>query len=211
MSHLEGYRGVVTGADRKRRLRSAAARHLRRADGFGVSLQQVRRPDSPRPLGPTWSETGRTGYARTGAAGPTRASGKSGEDASEFLYSRLMCWVAVDRGLRLAHKRSFPAPVERWHKVRDDIYAETASPTCSGTRQRKALHPASSGVDKRWMPRRLLMPLVKFIGPTDPRWLSHVAGDRARARGRFPRVSLQASADAASDGLQGEEGTFSMC
>ena len=40
----------------------------------------------------------------------------------EFLYSRLMSWVAIDRALRLAEKRSFPAPLERWHAVRDEIY-----------------------------------------------------------------------------------------
>ena len=39
-----------------------------------------------------------------------------------FLYSRLMSWVAVDRALRLAGKRSFPAPVVRWREVRDNIY-----------------------------------------------------------------------------------------
>ena len=51
--------------------------------------------------------------ARTGAS-PTRASGKCAADRQEFLYSRLMCWVALDRGIRLARKRSFPAPLERW-------------------------------------------------------------------------------------------------
>ena len=42
----------------------------------------------------------------------------------QFLYSRLMCWVAIDRGLRLADKRSFPADRERWIRVRDEIYEE---------------------------------------------------------------------------------------
>ena len=41
-----------------------------------------------------------------------------------FVYSKLMCWVAVDRGLRLASKRSFPADRERWLTVRDEIYEE---------------------------------------------------------------------------------------
>ena len=42
----------------------------------------------------------------------------------EFLYSRLMCWVAVDRGIRLADRRSFPYPRERWYRTRDQIYRE---------------------------------------------------------------------------------------
>ncbi len=41
-----------------------------------------------------------------------------------FVYSKLMCWVAVDRGLRLADKRSFPADRARWLAVRDEIYEE---------------------------------------------------------------------------------------
>ena len=41
-----------------------------------------------------------------------------------FVYSKLMCWVALDRGLRLAEKRSFPADRERWLKARDAIYEE---------------------------------------------------------------------------------------
>src|SRR5262249_51441120 len=41
-----------------------------------------------------------------------------------FVHSKLMCWVALDRGLRLADKRSFPADRSRWLKVRDEIYEE---------------------------------------------------------------------------------------
>ena len=40
----------------------------------------------------------------------------------EFLYSRVLCWVAIDRAIRLARRRSFPAPLARWHDVRDEIY-----------------------------------------------------------------------------------------
>ena len=40
------------------------------------------------------------------------------------MYSNLMCWVAIDRALRLADKRSFPAERERWIKVRDQIYKD---------------------------------------------------------------------------------------
>jgi GH15 family glucan-1,4-alpha-glucosidase len=40
----------------------------------------------------------------------------------EFILSRLMCWVAMDRALRLAQRRSFPAPIHEWQKIRDEIY-----------------------------------------------------------------------------------------
>src|SRR5690606_29430149 len=44
------------------------------------------------------------------------------EERREFLHSRLMCWVALDRALRLAERESLPAPVHRWHEVRSRIY-----------------------------------------------------------------------------------------
>src|SRR5499433_291208 len=42
-------------------------------------------------------------------------------ERQEFLYSRVMCWVAIDRAIRLASKRSFPAPLARWYETRDTI------------------------------------------------------------------------------------------
>ena len=42
--------------------------------------------------------------------------------ARPFLYSRAMCWIAIDRAMQLARRRSFPAPLVRWHKIRDEIY-----------------------------------------------------------------------------------------
>jgi GH15 family glucan-1,4-alpha-glucosidase len=57
----------------------------------------------------------------------------------EFLYSRLMCWVAIDRGVRLARKRSFPAPLSEWTKIRDAIYDEIfAEFWCGGERDLRA-------------------------------------------------------------------------
>ena len=65
-----------------------------------------------------------------------------------FLYSRLMCWVALDRGIRLATKRSFPAPLDRWTKNRDAIYLEILT---DGTRTGG---PSSSTRGApRWTPR----------------------------------------------------------
>jgi GH15 family glucan-1,4-alpha-glucosidase len=48
--------------------------------------------------------------------------------APRAVYSKLMCWVAVDRAIRLADKRSFPAPRDRWLKVRDEIYEDIVAP-----------------------------------------------------------------------------------
>ena len=124
----------------------------------------------------------------------------------EFLYSRLMCWVAIDRGIRLAQKRSFPAPLDEWYKVRDEIYREILEHFWDARRQAFVQYKGSTTLDAA----SLLMPLVKFVSPTDPRWLStlkaieeDLVDDSLVFRYRI--------GDAAQDGLAGEEGTFNMC
>jgi GH15 family glucan-1,4-alpha-glucosidase len=124
----------------------------------------------------------------------------------EFLYSRLMCWVALDRAIRLAVKRSFPAPLDRWHKVRDEIYLDIMNNFWNAERGAFMQYRGSRNLDAS----TLLMPLVKFIGPTDPRWLSTLRA----IEGELVDDSLvfrYRIGDAASDGLTGEEGTFNMC
>ena len=124
----------------------------------------------------------------------------------EFLYSRMMCWVAIDRGIRLAQKRSFPAPLSRWYPVRDEIYRDIFQNFWDSQRQAFVQYKGSTTMDAS----NLLMPLVKFISPTDPRWLSTL---RAIEEDLLDDslVYRYKIGDAASDGLSGEEGTFCMC
>ena len=124
----------------------------------------------------------------------------------EFLYSRLMCWVALDRGIRLALKRSFPAPLDRWLKARDEIYHEIMNAFWDAERQAFVQHKGSTTMDAA----SLLMPLVKFMGPTDPRWLSTLKAIEEDLVDDS-LVFRYKVGDAAADGLEGEEGTFSMC
>ncbi len=60
----------------------------------------------------------------------------------EFIYSRLMCWAAIDRAIRLARKRSFPGPLAYWHDVRDEIYTKfsrrSGTPSARSSRSAKA-------------------------------------------------------------------------
>jgi GH15 family glucan-1,4-alpha-glucosidase len=88
--------------------------------------------------------------------------------AHEFLYSRVMCWVAVDRGIRLAQKRSFPAPLAKWLQVRDEIYCDIYGNFWDSELKAFVQFKGAKTVDAA----ALLMPLVKFIGPNDPRWRS---------------------------------------
>jgi len=86
----------------------------------------------------------------------------------EFLYSRVMCWVAIDRAIRLAGKRSFPAPLARWHDVRDTIYRDVYERFWDPARRVFVQAAGSKALDAA----SLLMPLIRFVSPTDPRWLS---------------------------------------
>jgi GH15 family glucan-1,4-alpha-glucosidase len=124
----------------------------------------------------------------------------------DFLFSRVMCWVALDRGIRLAHKRSFPAPLSEWYKVRDAIYRDIFENFWDGERQAFVQHRGSRTLDAA----SLLMPLVKFVAPTDPRWISHLKAIEAELVDDSLVYRYRTGA-AFSDGLAGSEGTFSMC
>jgi GH15 family glucan-1,4-alpha-glucosidase len=124
----------------------------------------------------------------------------------EFLYSRLMAWVAVDRAIRLSLKRSFPAPLERWVRVRDEIYTDIYRNFWNAHLRSFVQCKGAQTVDAS----ALLMPLVKFSGPTDPRWLSTLrAIENSLVEDSL--VYRYSIGDAAFDGLSGKEGTFNMC
>jgi GH15 family glucan-1,4-alpha-glucosidase len=124
----------------------------------------------------------------------------------EFLYSRVMCWVAIDRGLRLAQKRSFPAPWEKWRRVRDEIYHDVYQNFWDEELRCFVQYKGAKAVDAA----ALLMPLVKFIGPNDPRWRSTLAviNEQLVEDSLVYRYNVLKGA---ATGFPGKEGTFSMC
>jgi GH15 family glucan-1,4-alpha-glucosidase len=124
----------------------------------------------------------------------------------EFLYSRLMCWVAVDRGIRLARKRSLPAPIDRWYKVRDAIYRDIYTNFWDPRRKAFVQSRGSRAQDAA----NLLMPMVKFLGPKDPRWLSTLKAIEEDLV-EDSHVYRYRTGEGSHDGLKGEEGTFTMC
>ena len=119
-----------------------------------------------------------------------------------LFYSRLMCWVAVDRALRLAEKRSFPAPMARWLGVRDAIYHQMHTEFWSEELQSFVQTKNGKTLDAAC----LLAPLVRFISPTDPRWLSTL---RAIEQGLVDDSLVYRYRT--EDGLTGTEGSFCMC
>ncbi len=124
----------------------------------------------------------------------------------EFLYSRLMCWVALDRGIRLADRRSFPYPFQKWRSTRDAIYHEMMTNFWDERRRTFVQYPGVDTVDAS----TLLMPLVKFVSPTDPRFLDTLKAIDADLVDDS-LVYRYKIGEAAQDGLMGDEGTFNMC
>ena len=123
-------------------------------------------------------------------------------DRREYLYSRLMCWVALDRAIRLGWKRSFPAPIAQWHDIRDTIYRDIMDHFWNSARGAFVQHKETDQLDASC----LIMPLMRIVSPVDKRWLStmrtlekDLLDDSLVYRYRGP------------DGFTGKEGTFCMC
>lgn len=123
-----------------------------------------------------------------------------------FLYSRAMCWLAIDRAMKLAGARSYPAPMVRWLRVRNEIYRNIYHDFWNPKLQSFVQYKGAKTLDASC----LLLPLVQFISPTDPRWKSTLrAIERDLVEDSL--VYRYLPAKAAPDGLPGREGTFSMC
>ena len=123
----------------------------------------------------------------------------------DFTYSRLMSWVAIERAIRINRHRGLPGDIVRWLGERDRIYDQIMERGWSAERGAFVQHYGSDVLDASV----LLMPLVLFIAPTDPRWLSTLdaIGEELVSDSLVYRYNVEAS----PDGLRGEEGTFSMC
>ena len=127
-----------------------------------------------------------------------------------FVYSKVMSWVAVDRGVRLAEKRSFPCELAKWRQVRDDIYEEVQE---KGWNEKMRAYTQSYGSDVLDA-SVLIMPLVFFAAPTDPRFISTLEQIlRSTADGGLVSNNLvfRYNSERSADGLKGQEGTFSIC
>ncbi|GAA2475668.1 glycoside hydrolase family 15 protein [Streptomyces longisporus] len=123
-----------------------------------------------------------------------------------FLYSRLMCWVAIERAIRMANRRGLPADLPRWRESRDTIYRRIMKRGWSETRQAFVQHEDGDDVLDAAV---LMMPLTKFIAPTDPKWLSTL--DALTHDLVSDSLVYRYDPMASPDGLRGDEGTFSIC
>ncbi|MGX4687880.1 glycoside hydrolase family 15 protein [Streptomyces sp. JNUCC 63] len=122
-----------------------------------------------------------------------------------FLYSRLMCWVAIERAIRLANRRGLPADLLSWRRSRDAIYRRIMDRGWSEARQAFVQYEGGDVLDAAV----LMMPLAKFIAPTDPKWLSTL--DALTEDLVSDSLVYRYDPQASPDGLRGDEGTFSIC
>ncbi len=127
-----------------------------------------------------------------------------------FVFSKVMNWVALDRGIRLADKRALPGDRAKWLRERDRIYEEVMSKGWNEKRKSFTQFYGSDDLDASL----LIMPLVFFMAPTDPRMLSTIDAILKSPRdGGLVTDSLvrRYPPQPRIDGLPGEEGTFNMC
>ena len=126
---------------------------------------------------------------------------KRGEP-EHYLHSRVMCWVAVDRAIRLADRRSLPAPLAEWEATRAKIYNDVWANFWCEAGGHFAATRGGSTLDAAM----LMLPLVRFCSATDPRWLATLdAIGRTLVRDGLVFRYVD------DDGLRGEEGGFLAC
>ncbi|SDV48443.1 glycoside hydrolase family 15 protein [Chitinasiproducens palmae] len=133
---------------------------------------------------------------------PDHGIWESRDGKAHLLHSRVMCWVTIDRALRLAGKRSLPAPIADWEAARGaiqrDVFDNFWNEELGAFTQTRGGDTLDASA--------LQMPLVRFVAPKDPRWLSTLD---AIGRELFddPLVYRYQS----NDGLDGHEGSFMAC
>jgi GH15 family glucan-1,4-alpha-glucosidase len=127
-------------------------------------------------------------------------------DHKHFLSSKVLSWVALDRAVRLAHQRGLPAGEGRWVEQRDAIYEEVMEKGWNPDKESFVQHYGSDALDASL----LLMPVVNFVGPTDPRWLSTL--ERIQKDLAYDvLVDRYQVAEAAANSSSSEGATFSVC
>ena len=127
-------------------------------------------------------------------------------DPQHFLYSKVMCWVALDRAITLADLLDATDRVETWKRKRDEIWETVARDGWSDEAGAFTQYIGSTDLDAS----NLMMPIVGFLPADDPRVLKTIDAIEERLtddRGLVYRYHTENGVD----GLAGEEGTFLLC
>jgi GH15 family glucan-1,4-alpha-glucosidase len=120
----------------------------------------------------------------------------------EFVYSKVMCWVALDRGIIIAKRYGFPADLKKWEKTSDEIKEEVLSKGWNNEKKAFVQHYETDALDSS----NLLIPILGFLPFSDPKVISTLeATQRELSHDGFLYRYI------GEDGLSGEEGTFLLC
>ncbi|WP_035347312.1 glycoside hydrolase family 15 protein [Edaphobacter aggregans] len=122
-----------------------------------------------------------------------------------FLHSRLMCWVAFDRAVRLGSKRSFAGPFGWMEEARDAISDDIHNNFWDEERKAFVQYKGGKDLDASV----LLMPMMRFISPSDPRWLSTL--DAIERELTVDTLVYRYRNQGQIDGIPGGEGSFTAC
>lgn len=207
LPHLEGYRG-----SKPVRIGNGAHTQLQ-LDIYGELMDSAYLFNKyGTPIGyDSWTDLRRlVDWVCENWAQPDEGIWEVRSERKPFVFSRLMCWVAIDRGLRLAVKRSLPADTMRWLKVRDQIYEDVMHYGWNPEVPAFVQTYGSSVLDAS----NLIMPLVFFMAPNDPRMLATIDAIRKPvAKGGLAAGGLiyRYPHHHNVDGLVSAEGTFNMC
>ena len=173
LDHLEGYAG-----SRPIRIGNAAYDQLQ-LDIYGELLDALHQRDEQgeRPSGALWRRIVElTDWVARNWSRADQGIWEVRSGCQEFLYSRMMCWVALDRALRMASRRRLAAPREQWRATRDAIRSDVDEHFWSASLEAFVGTRDGDSIDAAC----LVMPLVGFIAPTDPRWRSTLHAVEAR-------------------------------
>ncbi len=203
LDHLEGYRG-----SRPVRIGNAAAGHLQ-LDIYGELMDSIYLYDKYATMIPyeLWATIERLlDWVCDNWQQPDQSIWEVRGGRRQFTYSKLQCWVALDRGVRLALKHSFPTESFRWLEERNRIYRTIMQDAWNERDQTFTQFCGTDAVDAS----ALMFPLMLFLSPKDPRMLSTLK----RIRGELASDALVRRYEqekAARDGLPGHEGFFTVC
>ncbi|MET0258384.1 MAG: glycoside hydrolase family 15 protein [Methylobacterium sp.] len=203
LDELAGYEG-----SRPVRVGNAAYKQ-RQMDIFGEFMDAVYIATKARgkPTFAVWAKLSRlTDWLCRNWHLPDKGIWESRGEDREYLSSRLMCWVALDRALRIADTQSLPADVLRWRLERDRIQATILDEFWNADLGAFTQYKGGTSIDAVV----LLMPLVKFINPRDPLWTSTLKAVRKHLV-HDCLVKRYNNTGEAGDGLEGEEGSFTIC
>jgi GH15 family glucan-1,4-alpha-glucosidase len=202
LDHLEGWRG-----SRPVRIGNGAADQLQ-LDIYGESMDAIALADADGVLltHQSWLQMASTiDWLCEHWDQPDEGIWETRGGRKDFLYGRVQAWVALDRAVKLARGRARPGRVERWIAERDAVYNQIFERGWNAKTGGFTQYYGSDVLDSSL----LMMPLQGLISPRDPMWLSTLkAIDRELVS---DSLVYRYNPSASPDGLDGDEGTFSLC